>query len=60
MSFNSKLYGINIPELLILDEMISDSEFNLLDSLRFVILVNTIMCKFEFWPSSKTNFGFYF
>ena len=48
MSFNSKLYGINIPELLILDEMISDSEFNLLDSLRFVILVNTIMCKFEF------------
>lgn len=45
MSLNYKLYGINIPELLILDEVISDSEFSLLHSLRCAILINTIMCQ---------------
>nr|QUV75628.1 hypothetical protein [Caulerpa lentillifera] len=45
MSLNFNLYGINIPELLILDEVISDLEFSLVDSLRYIILVNTIMCQ---------------
>lgn len=47
MSINYKLYGINIPKLLILDEVISDSEFSLIHSLGCAILVNTIiiMCQ---------------
>lgn len=45
MTLNFKLYGINIPELLIMDEVISDSEFSLAHSVRYVILANTIMCQ---------------
>nr|YP_009519138.1 hypothetical protein [Caulerpa verticillata]AYC65145.1 hypothetical protein [Caulerpa verticillata] len=44
-NLNFKLLGINIPELLILDELISDFDFSLNESLRQVILVNAIMCQ---------------